>query len=80
MIKPREVDAKDTAPISAAEPLLLTIPEACQRLRIGKTTFYRLRDAGLIRTVQAGGPQTVRVAMADLLACVEHLRQEAGAA
>ncbi len=80
MNKPREVGVNDTAPSPAAEPLLLTIPEACQRLRIGKTTFYRLRDAGLIRTVQAGGPQTVRVAMIDLEACVEQLRQGAGAA
>ncbi len=79
MTRPRQ-EVDDIAASSAAEPLLLTIPEACRRLRIGKTTFYRLRDAGLIRTVQAGGPQTVRVVMADLLAYVEQLRQGAGAA
>ncbi len=64
----------------SSEPLLLTIREACARLRVSKTQFYRLRDAGKVRTVTVGGPQTVRVAVADLQACVARLRDEAEAA
>ncbi len=64
----------------SGEPLLLTIREACVRLRVSKTQFYRLRDAGQLRTVSVGGPQTVRVAVAELQAYVQRLRDGAEAA
>jgi len=59
----------------ASDPLLLTVREACDRLRVGKTTFYKLIAAGQVRTV-AVGPQTVRVALVDLEAYVRRLRGE----
>jgi hypothetical protein len=45
---------KDTTPhskISNAEPLLVTEPEACQMLRLGRTTLFHLRRTGAIRSV-----------------------------
>jgi excisionase family DNA binding protein len=51
--------------------ILLTIREACVRLRVSKTQFYRLRDRGEVRTIQVGGPQAVRVPVSELLAYVQ---------
>ena len=65
---------------TAGEPLLLTIKQACARLNIGRSKFYELRNAGLIRVVDSLGPQTPRVHVRDLEELAERLRQQAGVA
>lgn len=36
---------------SSVEPLLVTEPEACQMLRLGRTTLFHLRRTGAVRSV-----------------------------
>ena len=59
---------------SANPPPLLTVPEACDRLRISRWLFYRLVQQRRLSTVKIGNRRFV--AVADLQAFIERLRQE----
>jgi excisionase family DNA binding protein len=41
-------------PTPAAAPILLTVEEAAERLRIGRTSMYRLVATGAVETVTVG--------------------------
>ena len=43
------------APLRAPSTRILTIPEAIEALRIGKSSFYKLTSSGQIRTLRLGG-------------------------
>jgi excisionase family DNA binding protein len=64
-----------TANEDSRRPLLLTVMEAVEVLSIGRTTLYRLMDAGDIRTVRVGSSR--RVPMKSLEAYVDRLIEEA---
>ena len=49
--------------------LLLRIPEAAERLRLGRSTVYELIAAQEIRTIHVG--RAVRIPAAELVAFVE---------
>lgn len=44
------------------EPVLITVNEAAEALRIGRTTVYRLIREGQLGTVQIGSRRLVTVA------------------
>jgi excisionase family DNA binding protein len=62
---------------STVEPALLTIPEACARLRISRATFYREVERGRIRTVPIGRGRNRRVTPDALTEYVRRLNEEA---
>ncbi len=49
----------------------LTIPEACAKLRIGRTRLYQLLNDGELRAVKIG--RLTRIREEDVLAYAEHL-------
>ena len=51
-------------PSSLQRPLLLTIKEAAALIGIGRTTLYRLMDAGEIHSVHVGTSRRIPVAAA----------------
>lgn len=55
-------------------PLLLTIPEACDALRISRWSLYQLINKRRLKTVRIDRRRLV--VPADLTALVEELRQE----
>ena len=55
------------------EPLLATIPEACQVLRVGKDEIYRLIREGQIERVTIG-KRGSRIVYASLVAHVDRLQ------
>jgi excisionase family DNA binding protein len=59
--------------------MLLKIPEACRRLDISRSTFYREARRGRIRTVPIGEGRNKRVHVDELAAYVRRL-EEAGQA
>lgn len=58
----------------AAAPVLLTVEEAAERLRIGRTSMYRLVASGAIETVTVG--RLRRVPIECLTEYVKHLRSQ----
>lgn len=56
------------------DKLAVPVPEACNRLSVGRTLFYELVNAGEIRTFKVGARTLVPVA--DLAAFVERKLQE----
>lgn len=61
------------------DPVLVTVPQACQLAAIGRTQFYAFVKAGLIRTVRIG-KKGVRVEVSELRALPDRLRSTAGTA
>jgi excisionase family DNA binding protein len=59
------------------EKLLLTIPEAADRLGIGRSKVYELVAAGELDVVRIG--RAVRVEAAEIVGFVTRLRQERAA-
>jgi excisionase family DNA binding protein len=55
--------------------LLVNVREACQMLRVGRSTFYKLLQRGEIATVYIGASR--RIVVADLVAYVEALKLKA---
>jgi excisionase family DNA binding protein len=62
--------------IRVTEQILLTIPEAAERLRIGRSTAYELIAAGRLETVHIG--RACRVPAEALEHFVETLRLSQG--
>lgn len=62
--------ALDTSP---SPPLLLTITEACEALRISRWQIYRLINDGRLRTVRINRRRLV--ALDDLQDLIEELRE-----
>ncbi len=63
---------------SGSEPLLLRVPDAAERLGIGRSTLYELMRNHEIQTVKIG--RSVRVPVAALRAWVEaKVDEDAGA-
>lgn len=62
---------------STIEPALLTIAEACARLRISRATFYREVERGRIRTVPIGRGRSRRVTPKAIAEYVRKLDEEA---
>lgn len=50
-------------------PMLLTVAETCERLRLSRSTVYRLLETRMLPSVRIGARRLVRVA--DLCAFVE---------
>ena len=61
------------SPINSA-PVLLTVEEAAERLRIGRTSMYRLVASGAVETVTVG--RLRRVPVECLTEYVNRLRSE----
>lgn len=59
------------------EKLAVPVPEACERLSIGRTMFYELVSAGEIRTFKVGARTLVSVS--DLATFVERKLQAVAA-
>lgn len=63
--------------ISAGEPkstpMLLTVPEACSRLRVSRWTLYQLIRSGQLDTIKIGSSRRVPVTAIGEL--VDRLRQ-----
>lgn len=59
---------------SDSSPLLLSIPEACDALRISRWALYQLINKRRLKTVRIDRRRLI--APADLTALVEELRQE----
>jgi excisionase family DNA binding protein len=72
MNEPPTPNSKAITPDGA--PLLLTIPEACDALRISRWALYQLINKRRLKTVRIKSRRLV--APADLTALVEELRQE----
>lgn len=49
----------------AVEAVLLTVEEAAERLRIGRTTMYALVSAGVVESVKVGRLRRVPVECVD---------------
>lgn len=47
------------------EPVLLTVEEAAERLRVGRTTMYALVSSGAIESVKVGRLRRVPVECVD---------------
>ena len=56
------------------QQLLLTIPQAAQRLGVGRTTVYELTNAGELEVVHIG--RCARIPTASVDAFVERLRDQ----
>jgi excisionase family DNA binding protein len=54
--------------------LLLTIPQAAQRLGVGRTTVYQLTNAGELEVVHIG--RCARIPIASVDAFVERIRDQ----
>jgi len=72
MNEPSPLGAGGTRPDGA--PLLLTVPEACEALRISRWSLYQLINKRRLNTVRIDRRRLI--APADLTALVEELRQE----
>jgi excisionase family DNA binding protein len=59
-------------------PVMVTVPEACNALGVGRTHFYAMVNQGLIRTVRIGS-KAVRVPVAELEALPGRLRDNEAA-
>ena len=59
---------------SGESPLLLTIPEACDALRISRWSLYQLINKRRLKTVRIDRRRLI--APADLTTLIEELRQE----
>jgi len=60
------------------EPILLTIPDACAALGIGKGTLYEWIAAGKIRPIKIGRMTRIKASdLADLVASFEEARDAA---
>ncbi len=70
---PANTPPPQAAPVPAAEPALLTIPEAADRLGVGRSTVYRLVEAGELEVVHVG--RSVRVPPAAIDELVDRLRR-----
>ena len=57
-----------------SNPLLLTVTEAAQRIRLGRSFTYDLIRRGELRSVKIGGAR--RVLAADLEEFVQRLRDQ----
>jgi len=57
-------------------PLLLTVPEACDALRISRWSLYQLINKRRLKTVRIDRRRLI--APADLTALIEELRAEGG--
>jgi excisionase family DNA binding protein len=55
--------------------ILLSIGQVCDRLGIGRSTFYKLANAGELKTAKVAGQ--VRVHVDDLDAYVDRIRSAA---
>jgi len=55
---------------------MLTVPEACERLRISKWTLYRLIQAGKLTSVKIGSRRLI--SLASIAKFIEQLESEAG--
>jgi excisionase family DNA binding protein len=64
---------------TAVAPILYTIAEACQALRMSRTTFYAEVRRGRIRTVPIAGGRFRRVHRDELEAYGRRAQQEADA-
>ena len=60
------------------EPILLTIPDACAALRIGRSTLYEWIAAGKIRPIKIG--RMTRIKASDLAALVASFEEARDAA
>jgi excisionase family DNA binding protein len=47
-------------PSTNVEPLLLTIEEAAQKLRCGRSTIYNLMEAGALPSIKVGHLRRIR--------------------
>lgn len=57
-------------------PTMLTVPEACERLRISKWTLYRLIQSGRLTSVKIGSRRLISVS--SIAKFIEQLESEAG--
>ncbi len=57
------------------DPLLVTVEEAAQILRVGRTLIYQQVRRGALPSVRVG--RCRRIALVDLERFVEHLREDA---
>ncbi len=58
--------------------LLLTVPDACAALRIGRSTLYEMIAAGKVRPVKIGRMTRIRASdLAALVASFEEARDAA---
>ena len=53
------------------KPLTVTIPQACELTGLGRSTIYRLFDAGTLQRLKAGSRTLIKVA--DLERYIESL-------
>jgi excisionase family DNA binding protein len=72
MNEPSILNAGGVTPDGA--PLLLTVPEACEALRISRWSLYQLINKRRLKTVRIDRRRLV--APADLAALIEELRAE----
>jgi excisionase family DNA binding protein len=72
MNEPSILNAGGVTPYGA--PLLLTVPEACDALRISRWSLYQLINKRRLKTVRIDRRRLV--APADLAALIEELRAE----
>ncbi len=56
--------------------LLVTVPEACRRLAVGRSTLYELLRRGVLQSVHIGSAR--RIVVADLAEFVRQLTEHAG--
>jgi excisionase family DNA binding protein len=60
------------------EPILLTIPDVCAALKIGRSTLYEWISAGKVRPVKIGKMTRIKASdLADLVASFEEARDAA---
>jgi excisionase family DNA binding protein len=60
------------------QPLLLTVAEVCETLRIGRSTLYRLISEGKIPVVHVG--RAVRIRTDAVMEMIEELSADRGEA
>ncbi len=65
-------ESRATQPV---DPLLVTVEEAAQILRVGRTLIYQQVRRGALPSVRVG--RCRRIALVDLERFVEHLREDA---
>lgn len=59
--------SKTSRTIPAAECLTVRIPQAAQLLGIGRSTFYKLMQAGEVETIKLGRSTLIPVASIEAL-------------